>query len=421
MKIGIYNEASRSGNTFDGSDKLAATLADVLARSQGARHQVEFVHHKPHLSREHLERFCGMSLEPVSFRFVPDEGESPASSRNPVRRYQGERGWMASLSTPYDLFINFVHGLPPFCHARRGVMIVLFPFFDPFYIWPAGHAGSVAQPSLDASRWRRKVERPYHFWEWKQRMDSYTLKLSISGFVQAWTSQRWGVPSHVLYPPADTAFDEVPKEDLVLSVGRFAVGGVLKRQFEMVDSWAQLQGPLQGPGLQGLEGALQGVPASWNYVCTGSSGAGPEEEVYTQNVRALGQACGAQVEANAEWDKLRGWYERAKIFWHAAGLGVDESRRPQEVEHFGIVTVEAMAAGCVPLVINKGGPAEVVRHGVDGFVCEDMAGLRHYTSLLARNEPLRQQMSRAARERAQGFSHEAFARRFEQLAAGLLS
>jgi glycosyltransferase involved in cell wall biosynthesis len=30
------------------------------------------------------------------------------------------------------------------------------------------------------------------------------------------------------------------------------------------------------------------------------------------------------------------------------------------VEHFGMTTVEAMAAGCVPLVMNKGGQKEII-------------------------------------------------------------
>jgi glycosyltransferase involved in cell wall biosynthesis len=81
-------------------------------------------------------------------------------------------------------------------------------------------------------------------------------------------------------------------------------------------------------------------------------------------------------------------------------------------EHFGIVTAEAMAAGCVPVVINKGGQSEIVRHGVSGFLWDTLDELKEYTSLLARDERLRKEMSKQARRRAQLFSREVFVKHF---------
>jgi glycosyltransferase involved in cell wall biosynthesis len=144
-------------------------------------------------------------------------------------------------------------------------------------------------------------------------------------------------------------------------------------------------------------------------------GASPEEKIYYEKVRALGEAHGAQIEANTPWQQLQNAYERAKIFWHAAGYGAEESH-PQEVEHFGIVTLEAMAAGCVPIVINKGGQPEIVQHGINGFVWNTLDELKQYTLLLAQDETMWQQMSQAARQRAVAFGPQAFRRRlFEVL------
>src|SRR5262249_31745169 len=80
-------------------------------------------------------------------------------------------------------------------------------------------------------------------------------------------------------------------------------------------------------------------------------------------------------------------------------------------EHFGIVTVEAMAAGCVPVVVNKGGQREIVQHGVNGFLWNTLEELKGYTQLLARDEPLWARLSDAARLRARDFSREGFRRR----------
>jgi glycosyltransferase involved in cell wall biosynthesis len=397
VKIGIYNESSQGVRAFDGSERYSATLAWALS----SEHEVEFVHHKEEMSHEHLARFCGLPLENVRLRSVPMEPQ-PALPQNPKRRFHAARDWRKDLSAPYDLFVAVVHDLPPFCHAPNGVLIALFPAFNPTYIWPQQE-----EPLLEDLMPRKRIERSYHLWEWKQRLDSYQLKLSISGYVREWTRRRWGVESQILYPSGDANFDDAPKENLILSVGRFATQGVLKRQMEMTYAFTQMQSA----------GAL---PSGWSYFCGGASGALPEEDIYFQNVRDVGAPWGAEVVANIAWEQLKTQYARAKIFWHGAGYGVDVEKTPSEVEHFGIVTVEAMAAGCVPVVINKGGQREIVRHGIDGFLWNTLDELQGYTSLLARNETLRERMSSAARQRAAAFTSEEMARQFKQQAQALL-
>ena len=71
-----------------------------------------------------------------------------------------------------------------------------------------------------------------------------------------------------------------------------------------------------------------------------------------------------------------------------------------------------MAAGCVPVVINKGGQTEIVEHGVSGFLWESLDELRDYTTRLIRDDNLRAKMSDAARTRAQLFSRETFVANF---------
>ena len=73
-----------------------------------------------------------------------------------------------------------------------------------------------------------------------------------------------------------------------------------------------------------------------------------------------------------------------------------------------IAAVEAMAAGAVPVVINKGGQPEIVQHGVNGFVWNTLDELKTYTQQLAEDPALRSRMSAAARVRAQDFSRERF-------------
>jgi glycosyltransferase involved in cell wall biosynthesis len=125
-------------------------------------------------------------------------------------------------------------------------------------------------------------------------------------------------------------------------------------------------------------------------------------------VQSKAEECRAKVVPNLDLASLKRLYEKAKIFWHAAGYGEDEDMRPELSEHFGIVTVEAMASGCIPIVINKGGQPEIVRHGVNGFVWDTLKEVEEYTTLVSRDDLLRKRMSDAARSHAQLYSRREF-------------
>ncbi|MBA3441206.1 MAG: glycosyltransferase [Pyrinomonadaceae bacterium] len=391
MKIGIRNEPSEGG--LGGSESAVVLLAEALHQR---RHQVELVHHRRSLTAEQLTKFTGVDLNGVSLRYVAPKEYSFGTSNNPWLRYQEAQAWQASLSEPYDLFINSTHTIPAFCHAPRGVLLVLFPYKRPS-IKPLNGATGGLPP------WNRLKEF-YHDWEWKNRLATYQVKTANSRFTQIWTKRRWGVDAEVVYAPVDMDFNIGDKADTILSVGRFATSATSKKQFEMVTAFQQLEGCLAG----------------WVYACVGGLGGSSEEHAYFESVREVGAECRAQVRANIERANLKLLFERAKIFWHAAGYGENEDDRPELTEHFGIVTVEAMAAGCVPIVINKGGQPEIVEHGVNGFLWNTFEELKKYTMLVARDEQLRRQMAEAARARAQFFSIEEFVNRFITLLQPLL-
>lgn len=58
---------------------------------------------------------------------------------------------------------------------------------------------------------------------------------------------------------------------------------------------------------------------------------------------------------------------------------------------------EAMAAGVVPVVENRGGIPDQVIHGYNGFLCENNAEFKQYCQLLYRDSSLRARMSANAR------------------------
>ncbi|HZI87548.1 MAG TPA: glycosyltransferase, partial [Pyrinomonadaceae bacterium] len=155
---------------------------------------------------------------------------------------------------------------------------------------------------------------------------------------------------------------------------------------------------------------------SWKYFCVGGLGDSRGDLEYFERVLSLGAKCGAETVANGKRRSLRTLYEKAKIFWHAAGYGAGE-HQPELLEHFGIATVEAMAAGCVPIVFNNGGQTEVVEHGLNGFLWNTIHELKAYTVLVAKDEALRGRLSASARARAQLFNKSRFLRQFRRLLA----
>jgi L-malate glycosyltransferase len=390
MKICIYNELTV--HTLGGAEYAVAILAEDLKRG----HSVEIVNHCPTMSVEELSEFAGADLEGVRMRHAPYSRQPFGGGRNLFRRYRHERNWQAELSLPYDLFINFAHWIPPFCNAPFGVLIVLFPLFVPPDIW-------VGERTIDRQRRpiRRCLHDLYYSWQWPRRLASYDVKLAISHFTQSWTRQWWDISCPVLYPPVNCDTETVEKSKTILSVGRFTPSDAIdsKKQLEMTRVFSEMPDARK---------------AGWQFSCAGRVSDVPVDQFYFEMVRNLGDSCGAHAFANVPREEVNRLFAESAIFWHATGLGTDLDKEPYAAEHFGISTGEAMAAGCVPVVINRGGLQELVQHGVNGFLWNDLHELKNLTMLLIRDDRLRNQMSAAARLRGREFSRERFQKDFRK-------
>jgi glycosyltransferase involved in cell wall biosynthesis len=232
---------------------------------------------------------------------------------------------------------------------------------------------------------------------------SYDVVLANSAFTQGWIKRLWSAHSEILYPPIEVR-GIVPKparSPIILSVGRFfAPGhGHSKRQLEMVRMFGQL--------------ARSGQLDGWRMVVLG--GCEPGQRQYLDRVKAAASGLPVDIHANAPRSLVESYMSSASIFWSATGLGENIEKRPWTNEHFGMTTAEAMAGGCVPVVIDRAGQQEIVRDGVDGFRWDSDAQWRIRTVQVATDEALRARLSAAAVERVQRFSDDAFALRWAEL------
>lgn len=201
----------------------------------------------------------------------------------------------------------------------------------------------------------------------------------------------------VLYPPidVDNFSPSTTKESMILSVGRFDSPSHSKRQDVLIEAFKLFPKVIRKEYRLILAGGLRG------------------DESTIQSLKQKAQGLNVDFAINPKFEKLKDLYKRARYFWHAAGYEVDEVKNPEKVEHFGMATVEAMAAGCIPIVINKGGQPEVITPNT-GYLCnspQEMAA--RTTELIQTNAD--QIKTDALLKRANIFSVDSFSKKVSQL------
>ncbi|MCX7840964.1 MAG: glycosyltransferase, partial [Anaerolineae bacterium] len=203
--------------------------------------------------------------------------------------------------------------------------------------------------------WGLKLHRiPPDVLSFIESLKTYDALWAISKFTQTWIKRYWDSPSQVLYPPVDVEnFAPGEKQNQILSVGRFFVGSHNKKHDVLIKAFKEMVN-------EGLMG--------WKLHLVGGVGPNDDDKKYLQQLRVQAEGYPIEIHTDIPFVDLVKLYSESAIYWHACGFGEDEEREPIKFEHFGITTVEAMASGCVPVVINKGGQSEIVQHGRNGFL-----------------------------------------------------
>src|SRR5437764_6034050 len=79
--------------------------------------------------------------------------------------------------------------------------------------------------------------------------------------------------------------------------------------------------------------------------------------------------------------------------------GLDLFALPSRSDSFGLVLLEAWANGLPVIAYRAGGVADVIRHGVDGYLSQGRADLTHLLADLCRDAGTRTRFGTAGRER----------------------
>lgn len=219
---------------------------------------------------------------------------------------------MFLATRPYDTVVYLSDGSIPLLGGRCNILHMQVPFHG-----------------VKGRSWQNQL---------KKRLIDHTIV--NSQFTKKVIDREYGLSSKVIYPPVVPVTCRFPKENIILSVGRFEPSLNTKHQDVLIQAFRRLSPHLSG----------------WKLVLLGASSA----DSWVDQLRTLARDLPVEFVVNASYGELCQLYARSRIYWHAAGYGVDELKNPELTEHFGISTVEAVSAGCLPLVVPYGGQREII-------------------------------------------------------------
>jgi len=346
MKIGLYSPFL--ADNIGGGERYLLTVAECLL----TQHQVDLI--VPQLTpglQEKFRRSFNLKLAGLNFVVGPFTPQSSGLDR-------------AKFTRRYDIFYYMTDGSFFVPRAKRNIVHFMIPFNRP--------------PNL--------IQR-FKLWHWP-------VKVTNSYFTKNALERIWRIKIDYVHWGAVDQHDFKPlaKQNIILNVGRFFSpkgNKHCKRQDFLVKTFKTLCD-------QGL--------TDWRLILNGPVDHGQDNLSYANQVAHLARSYPVTIRHQGSFKKLQQDYGRSRIYWHAAGYEVDETINPQAVEHLGLSTVEAMSAGAVPVVINKGGQPEIVATGINGLLWDNQQDLIKQTLAVIHDPKLFAKLQQQARLRAKDFS-----------------
>src|SRR3990170_3871864 len=128
-----------------------------------------------------------------------------------------------------------------------------------------------------------------------------------SYFTKSFVDSAYGVDSLVIYPPVDALqFKSGKKENLIISIGRFSQLTQAKRQDVLLRAFKKFY----DSGFR-----------DWRLVLAGGTDVGVDD--FVAKLRKYAKGYPVKIMESPAFSQIRDLYSEAKIFWSAAGYGVD--------------------------------------------------------------------------------------------------
>ena len=209
--------------------------------------------------------------------------------------------------------------------------------------------------------------------------------------VKRWKKQPKQI--HVIYPPIMTSqFKPGKKTNTILHVSRIAKPRpeADKGHRQMIEAFIQLYN-------YGLK--------DWEFNIVGQV----QDVDYCNELEKLASGYPIKFHKGVSFEHLKKLYGQAKIYWHMTGITMPAELGAQE--HFGMVIVEAMASGAVPICLGTGGVKEIIIDKTSGFLVKNTEELKSRTLALRVDKKVLKETSESAIKRAEYFNEENTKRR----------
>ena len=273
--------------------------------------------------------------------------KEPKARRNPLIRLGRKlnvvsfQKKLCEITKNDDLFVN-CSNQAVIANAKRNITIIHFPQ-DRSEVTGVYKRLSFLRPIA------RKNDKNY--------LECYEYFMPNSFFTAEWLKKKWGVSDdkiRVFYHPAKFVSIQKTKITNQIAVcGRIEASKKIDVMVKAFNSSDYLK-----------KNCMLKIAGSCDN----------EDRGYIDYIKSLSDG-NVQIMQNPSRIDLEVLYAESGIFWHAKGYG---ETNPMLMEHFGMTTVEAMSAGCIPVVINKGGQKEIVTAEC-GYTWDEPEQLISYT------------------------------------------
>jgi len=224
---------------------------------------------------------------------------------------------------------------------------------------------------------------------------SPSFLITNSKFTQQIVKEYLKRESSVLYPPVDVklyAKAKVKSENLVVTVSRFTTKRCLQKVPQIARNTQNARFIIIGRADQYSTETIDSL----------------QKAIKEQNVQDR-----VILMPNVKRSRLIELLATAKVYLHV-----------MPSEHFGISIIEAMAAGCIPIVRRSGGPwLDILdqKQGKYGFSYETPEEAAYLIGNILNDEKLRSEVSLAAQKRSFEYDESSFRRRLQVLISKLTS
>ncbi len=387
---------------YGGAEGYTATLIEILQnifKESFITIITESYNRENNISKaqfiDNLNKAYGLNINPnyIKILYIPELKDNyiKIKKRNKIiqliqflyaqKLFFKKQQYIAKSTKGFDLFINCSRELF-YGKARKNISIIHLPYEK-----------IISAPINKKIPWLKKKADQHDI----NFVENTDLFIPNSNFTSYWLTKEWQVPENkkvVLYPPVTEIESKAKKhtnqificsriestKKIDLLINAYESSEVLKNNCRLV-----------------IAGSIK------------------EEDIsYIEYIKNISPA--VEFHFNPSRKEIEKLYAESDFFWHARGL---DEIDPRLFEHFGITTVEAMSAGCIPIVINKGGQQEIVNKDC-GFKFNTLAELVFYTEKIIKNPDEMIKLRKNAIKQSKKFSKNMFKINFEKILCNTL-